>query len=177
MARVTRFIKRHRVLAAGAALAGIATAAFVVAYFEPQALLIDDEVDEALPMAAAPRQGETAAARAERPETVSESEFRGLDHDATGQALIVESGGRRYLRFEDLEVENGPDLKVYLSEAASTGEGDQFVDEGYVSLGDLKGNIGNQNYELGDDIDLARFRSAVIWCERFGVGFAVAPIA
>jgi len=90
-------------------------------------------------------------------------------------ALLIEVEGRRYVRFEDLHVDNGPDLKVYLSpEPASSEEG--AFDDRIVSLGDLKGNIGDQNYEIPANVDLDRFRSAVVWCERFGVGFAVAPI-
>jgi hypothetical protein len=72
-------------------------------------------------------------------------------------------------------VDNGPDLKVYLSPEPSSAEEGAF-DDGSVSLGDLKGNIGDQNYEIPRGVDLERFRSAVVWCERFGVGFAVAPL-
>jgi hypothetical protein len=101
--------------------------------------------------------------------------FRGLAYDASGTALLIDVEGKRYLRFEDLEVDNGPDLKVHLSpEPASSEEG--AFDDRIVSLGDLKGNIGDQNYEIPASVDLDSFRSAVVWCERFGVGFAVAPL-
>ena len=90
-------------------------------------------------------------------------------------ALLIEVDGKRYLRFEDLEVDNGPDLKVYLSpEPASSEEGS--FDDGILSLGDLEGNVGDQNYELPPSVDPECYRSAVVWCERFGVGFAVAPL-
>jgi hypothetical protein len=48
--------------------------------------------------------------------------------------------------------------------------------ERFVSLGKLKGNIGSQNYELPDDLNLSRFKSAVVWCKRFAVGFGVAGL-
>lgn len=44
------------------------------------------------------------------------------------------------------------------------------------SLGNLKGNIGNQNYAVPAAIDLEKYQSAMIWCQRFSVGFGVAPI-
>ena len=43
-------------------------------------------------------------------------------------------------------------------------------------LGSIKGNLGNQNYELGPDVELEKFKSVVIWCKRFGVNFAVAQL-
>jgi hypothetical protein len=83
--------------------------------------------------------------------------------------------GQRYLRLEDLDAENGPDLKVYLSAAPADGDVDAHDDD-YVNLGNLKGNIGSSNYEIPDDVDLERYRTAVIWCERFSVGFGVATL-
>jgi len=45
-----------------------------------------------------------------------------------------------------------------------------------LHLGELKGNIGDQNYTIGADVDLSRYRSVVIWCERFSVAFGAAAI-
>jgi hypothetical protein len=146
---------------------------FVLLYFEPQALFVDDKGDEALPTATAQQSGTDS--RAGAPQRLARGPFRGLAHDASGTAVLIEAGGTRYLRFEDLDVSNGPDLKVYLSPAPSSSEEGAF-DDRIVNLGDLKGNIGNQNYEIPADVDLDRIRSAVVWCERFGVGFAVAPL-
>jgi hypothetical protein len=47
---------------------------------------------------------------------------------------------------------------------------------GFVSLGPLKGNIGDQNYTVPADVDLSRYRAATIWCQRFGVNFGTAPL-
>jgi hypothetical protein len=171
--RMPGIVTRHPLGAAALALAGVATVVFVLLFFEPQALFIDDKVNEALPTATA-QQRDTSEGVPE-PQEFARGSFRGLAHDASGTALLIDVEGKRYLRFEDLEVDNGPDLKVHLSpEPASSEEG--AFDDRIVSLGDLKGNIGDQNYEIPANVDLDPFRSAVVWCERFGVGFAVAPL-
>ena len=48
---------------------------------------------------------------------------------------------------------------------------------GYVEVGKLKGNVGDQNYDVPDDVDLAKYRAVTIWCNRFGVNFGTAPLA
>jgi hypothetical protein len=45
-----------------------------------------------------------------------------------------------------------------------------------VDLGSLKGNIGDQNYELPLNADLAKYRAVTIWCKRFSVNFGTAPL-
>jgi hypothetical protein len=171
--RMPGIVTRHPLGAAALALAGVATVVFVLLFFEPQALFIDDKVNEALPTATAQQHKTSGGVR--EPEVLRRGRFRGLAHDASGTALLIDVEGKRYLRFEDLEVDNGPDLKVYLSPEPGSSEEGAF-DDRIVSLGDLKGNIGDQNYEVPASVDLDRFRSAVVWCERFGVGFAVAPL-
>lgn len=168
-------IRRHRWLP-WVALAVVLLAAFVLWFFEPQALFLDDKVSEA-----APGIDSAPASRAEGGDesgrgVLSEAEFRPLGHDARGTALVIEADdGKTYVRFEDFEVENGPDLKVYLSRAAADGpEGELVVD--FMDLGGLKGNIGDQNYVVPDSVDLADYQSVVVWCRRFSVGFAVAPV-
>jgi hypothetical protein len=81
----------------------------------------------------------------------------------------------RILRFQDLDTSNGPDLHVYLSELPATDDWRAYGVR-YLDLGKLKGNIGSQNYALPEGLDLSRFRSAVVWCERFAVGFGVAGL-
>lgn len=147
-----------------AALAAAALGAFVLAYFEPQKLVIDDRVSEAAP--AAP-----ASVR-----TLSTAAFRSYEHRTSGRARVIAlPGGRRYVRFEDFETSNGPALKVYLSATPATGPGDAF-DDRYVDLGDLKGNIGAQNYAVPRGVRLADYRSVVVWCARFHVPFAAAAL-
>ena len=49
-------------------------------------------------------------------------------------------------------------------------------DDAYVDLGGLKGNIGDQNYEIPADVDLSQYQSVVIWCDRFNVAFGAADL-
>lgn len=70
---------------------------------------------------------------------------------------------------ENFEVTNGPDLYVYLVE-----EG-QETKKG-ISLGELKGNIGNQNYEIPGDHSASSGMQIVIWCKQFNVDFGRAEI-
>jgi hypothetical protein len=151
---------RRRNVLIGLAFVAAALGAFVLLYFEPQKLFIDDEVHEAAP-----------AAR-----TLSTASFRSYEHASAGRARVLAlSDGRRYVRFEDFHTSNGPALKVYLSAAPAGGPGDAF-DDRYLNLGDLKGNIGEQNYAIPRAVDLSRYRSVVVWCARFHVPFAAAPL-
>lgn len=104
--------------------------------------------------------------------TLAQGEFVDRAHGTTGVAKVITDGERTFLRFEGFETSNGPDLNVYLSTAGPDGSPDDFVD-----LGDLKGNVGDQNYEIGEQIDLDRYSTVFIWCVRFGVTFGAAPLA
>lgn len=101
--------------------------------------------------------------------TTFDGDFSSLNnYSVTGDAFVLSNGtDQRFLRFENFESSNGPDLKVYLRAA----NGD------FVSLGDLSGNIGDQNYEIPADVDLTEFSRVEIWCERFSRGFGAAELA
>lgn len=91
-------------------------------------------------------------------------------YDVVGQAVVLGNGtGQRFLRFEDFESSNGPDLNVYLFNPSDPND--------FIDLGDLSGNIGEQNYEIAADVDLERYSEVSIWCVRFGVGFGSADLA
>jgi hypothetical protein len=182
--RLRSAVAAHPVLLGSILLALGGLAAFVLAYFEPQKLFIDDRVNEPLPtLAATPSgEGDGNAERGRRPsppdriEVVASGSFQSYEHSTSGRARVLRlADGSRYLRFEGFETSNGPDLHVYLSAAPAGGEGDAFDDE-YVELGELKGNIGPQNYPIAADVRLGDYRSAVVWCKRFSVAFAAAPL-
>jgi hypothetical protein len=193
---IRSIVWRHPGLTAVAVFLVVAGAVFAFVWFEPHKLFIDDRVDEALPTLPSdpvaqvtstttePVEAATEAPGAETPadvqvgpEILARGSFRPLEHGASGEALIVRlADGSRYLRLEDLNVSNGPDLRVYLSVLPASDDWYVYDDDEYVDLGDLKGNIGSQNYRLPEDLDLSRFKSAVVWCRRFSVGFAVAPL-
>ncbi|MEM7287987.1 MAG: DM13 domain-containing protein [Actinomycetota bacterium] len=125
-----------------------------------------DEVDEESAMA----DGEIEIV------TLAEGQFIDRSHPAVGTALVLNDGtDQRFLRFEDFATDNGPDLNVYLTTADADAPAGDFDDE-FIDLGDLKGNIGSQNYEIPPDVDLERFDTVVIWCVRFGVAFGAADL-
>lgn len=164
--RARASVRRHRAMSAAIAIIILAMSIFVLTYFEPQKLFLDDRVSEAMPSA-------TADAA---PATVGGGAFRGLSHDAEGDAKILDLGnGRRVLRFEHFSVQNGPDLFVYLS-SVSGDAAERAYPGTFLDLGEIKGNIGDQNYEIPVGIDLSDYRSVVIWCKRFSTPFAAAPI-
>ena len=92
-------------------------------------------------------------------------------HKGSGIARITEVNGTRYLQLENFEVTNGPDLYVYLSESKTPGGTLESLDK-YFSLGPLKGNAGNQIYEIPKPFQ--GYHTAVIWCQKFGVLFSYA---
>jgi hypothetical protein len=168
---VIRFVSRHRKLVAGLAIVALAALVFVLAYFQPQKLFINKTVNEAAPSAPAP-----AASGASTPTTLGGS-FRSFEHPTNGRAVVLDSGGRQVLRFENFRTSNGPDVVVYLSAAAPRSVGDAAVVRDFVDLGSLKGNIGDQNYTIPSGTDLARYSNVVVWCRRFKVAFGAAKLS
>jgi hypothetical protein len=71
---------------------------------------------------------------------------------------------------------NGPDVRVYLVASPDAKDNETVTKAGFVELGKLKGNEGNQNYDVPEDLDLSKYRAVTIWCRRFSVNFATAPL-
>ncbi len=147
---------------------GVVVAAVVGwALFRPELLFINKTVNESLP----------GSNGANDQEILASGTFYGIAHDTKGLAAIYQfPNGKRILRFTDFETSNGPDLRVFLAVAADAND-NETVKAGYFSLGRIKGNKGDQNYELPDDLDLSKYHSVVIWCDRFSVNFGTAPLA
>jgi hypothetical protein len=181
-------LKRHPRRTIAAAVAVVVVAGVALYWFAPWNLFVDKRVDEALPGAARPAAGaddvegevtgaDPGAPNAEELVTLAEGAFASLEHETSGTALVVElPDGTRYLRLEGLETSNGPDLRVYLSSVPPSDDWYVYDDDAFVDLGGLKGNLGSSNYVIPAGTDLSGFRSAVIWCRRFSVGFGVAPL-
>jgi hypothetical protein len=157
------------------------------ALFQPWRLFLDVEVREADPFASAAPSAEVPDADvggtepggsgADDPRVLATGRFLSLAHPAEGTVRLgTDVDGRPVLFLADLQTDNGPDLKLYLSrEVATEGDGELGADP--LLLGDLKGNVGDQVYDVpGDAAELGSYRSVVIWCERFAVGFGVAPL-
>ena len=98
-------------------------------------------------------------------------------YTVTGGATIYElEDGSRTLRLEDFESTNGPSLFVYLTSAdAEAPHAD--LDADFIDLGELRGNVGNQNYDVPADIDLDVYDTVVIWCRPFTVAFGAADLS
>jgi len=108
---------------------------------------------------------------------LAQGEFYNLAHEGQGTATIYElADGSRVLRFENFKVLNGPELHVWLVPVDPVPDTVGVEIDGYFDLGPLKGNIGDQNYDLPADLDLSDFNSAVIWCRPFRVPFNAAPL-
>lgn len=98
-------------------------------------------------------------------------------HRAEGSASIYGlSDSRRILRLENFRSTNGPNLYVYLSGDPSPRNSAQLHENGDFEVGRLKGNIGNQNYELPASVDVSKFKSVVIYCKQFHVVFGSAEL-
>ncbi|MGP1395571.1 MAG: DM13 domain-containing protein [Inquilinaceae bacterium] len=99
-------------------------------------------------------------------------------HSGTGTATLFRvAESVHVLRLTDFEVTNGPDLEVWLSAHPGPQSSADVRDNDWVSLGPLKGNIGDQNYDIPADVDIDRYQSVVIWCEQFSVLFSPAALA
>jgi hypothetical protein len=152
----------------------IALPVFVVGFLAGNAfwylfspLWIDNIVSEALPeelMVSVVRQGS----------------FQDADraHQGEGNALLLQTAtGAHLMRFTEFEVTNGPDLEVWLvADEAPLSSGAVLASD-WVSLGQLKGNIGDQTYTIPADVDVSQYGSVVIWCEQFSVLFSLATLA
>ena len=107
-------------------------------------------------------------------------EFRDGDsfHKGSGDVSLYRLvNGDAVLRFEDLDVTNGPDLHVLVSTHPDPMTKGELQDAGYSTLGQLKGNRGDQNYELPSSVDPGSIGSVIIYCMPFHVIFSVAPLA
>lgn len=87
-------------------------------------------------------------------------------HEVSGSLKVIELDGKTYLRFEDFETINGPNLHVWLSKDKSP-SGDNYID-----LGPLKGTKGSFEYELPEGTDLSEYRYVLVWCVPFRVLFS-----
>jgi hypothetical protein len=159
----------------------LAVAVVGLALFEPWKLWVDDTVDEALPAAVAANPGGVSAPAPDRPVVLAGGTFISHEHTTTGTAHILHyPDGSRILRLDDLNTSNGPALRVWLTDApvqSGTAGWRVFDDSNHLDLGELKGNIGSQNYSFPPEVDLADYRSVSIWCARFHVSFGAAELA
>ena len=136
--------------------------------FRPEKLFINQKVNEAAPMALS-----------SEPEALYTGKLEGKSHQTSGRATVYKStDGKEYLRLSDFTTSNGPDVHVLLVRAEDLALGGEIVkgELDGVELGALKGNQGDQNYDLPASVDLNKYQAVAIYCERFHAIFGVARL-
>lgn len=187
----------------GTLILAVAIPAGIFAWWLGSPLFIDKEVNEEFPFAAraiipegmSMAQADAEMATAAGAESMADEpmdagmaeavalkqgEFTDIDrlHQGSGTATIYQlPDGSHVLRFEGLDVTNGPDLRVLLARHDNPRSRDALDEGGYIELDRLKGNLGNQNYVIPADVDISEFNSVVIYCQPFHVVFSTAPLS
>ncbi len=159
------WLSRHKLILG---LIGIPVLAGAWWAFRPEKLFVNQRVNEAAPSAAD-----------SEPQPVYTGKLEGKIHQTSGRATIYKSAdGKRYLRLSDFATSNGPDVHVLLVRAEGKALEQEIVkgDLDRVELGSLKGNQGDQNYDLPATVDLNKYQAVVIYCQRFHAIFGVARL-
>jgi Electron transfer DM13 len=153
--------------------AALIVAAIAWYAFRPELLFVDKSVSESFP---APTVVANTADAMASPKPLAEGIFKAYAHETQGEARIYEVNGKRVLRLTNFKTSNGPDVRVYLVAAADAKDAATVTNAGFVDLGSMKGNVGDQNYDVPDTVDLKKYQAVTIWCARFNVNFATAPL-
>ena len=136
--------------------------------FRPEKLWINQKVSEQAPFSSS-----------SDPQPLYTGRLEGKAHQTSGRATIYKaSDGTHYLRLTDFTTSNGPDVHVLLVRNDDSGLTEEIV-KGHldsVELGSLKGNQGDQNYDLPASVDLTKYNAVTIYCERFHAVFGVARL-
>jgi hypothetical protein len=151
--------------------AGLAVAALAWYAFRPELLFIDKSVSETFPAVSA-----SADSGPSSPRQLAAGQFKGYAHETQGNAGIYQVNGKRVLRLTNFKTSNGPDVHVYLVAAPDAMDDATVKNAAFIDLGSMKGNMGDQNYDVPADADLDKYRAVTIWCARFNVNFGTAPL-
>lgn len=136
-------------------------------WFRPERLVINRRVDEGFPT------GHDSSAQ-----IVESGAFHSGTHPTAGTATIYRiENGSRILRFTNFKTSNGPDVHIYMVAAEDAKDSASVQHAAFIDLGLIKGNIGDQNYTLSSDVDLAKYQTVSVWCKRFSKNFGAAPLA
>ena len=111
--------------------------------------------------------------------TLETGTFHGKVHQTSGRATIFqEPDGKLVLRLTNFKTSNGPDVHVIFIAAKDADDDANFLKSNVerVELGKLKGNEGDQNYQIPAGTDLSKFQTVSIYCERFNANFGAAPL-
>ena len=99
-------------------------------------------------------------------------EFQKIDYNVEGGFKVYNQNGKKVLRIENLDIANGPDVYLVLSNKKPS-----FGNKDYQIVDKLKANKGNFNVELKPDIDFSKYKYLLIHCKAFSHTFAGAEIA
>lgn len=149
------------------AIVVVVVALFIAWYaFRPERLYVNRQVNEVLP-----------ATQGSPSQDLESGTFYGIMHPTAGTATIYRMGdGSHILRLTHFKTSNGPDVHIYMVAAGDARDNASVERAGFIDLGVMKGNIGDQNYALGPEVDLSKYRAVSVWCKRFSVNFGVAPL-
>ena len=161
-------------------LALVLVAASAFGWWTISPLFVTTTLHEDLPIRATASAAPTAAATTAPsaapagPKILSMGQLQRVDdlHRGTGPVSLVELDGKTYLRFDDVAIQNGPDLHVYLAR----GMGGAYDGSRDLYLGALKATNGSFNYELPAGTSLTDYKSVVVWCRAFTVLFTWADL-
>ncbi len=115
----------------------------------------------------------------EKAQPLATGNFHGKVHNTSGRATIYrEADGHLVLRLTNFKTSNGPDVHVVLIAAKDAADDANFLKSSTerIELGRLKGNEGDQNYDIPAGTDLQKFQTVSIYCERFNANFGAAPL-
>ncbi|MFJ6028800.1 DM13 domain-containing protein [Pseudarthrobacter sp. NPDC092424] len=175
---------RRRVVILAAVLAAVIAVAAGLYLFQPWRIFTSSTVVEDVPAVATPAAKSAAPsapiATPAVPRELATGRLISHEHASSGTVKVLQlPDGSRILRLEGLDTSDGPDLRVWLSDAPVV-EGVAgwyvFDDGAYLDLGALKANKGNQNYPIPAGAVLDDYSSVSIWCARFAVSFAAAEL-
>ncbi|MFJ5861820.1 DM13 domain-containing protein [Pseudarthrobacter sp. NPDC092439] len=175
---------RRRVVILAAVLAAVIAVAAGLYLFQPWRIFTSSTVVEDVPAVATPAAKSAApsapTATPAVPRELATGRLISHEHASSGTVKVLQlPDGSRILRLEGLDTSDGPDLRVWLSDAPVV-EGVAgwyvFDDGAYLDLGALKANKGNQNYPIPAGAVLDDYSSVSIWCARFAVSFAAADL-
>jgi hypothetical protein len=107
--------------------------------------------------------------------TLAKGEFMSDAHETKGTAEIVEKDGQKYVRLTGFMTSNGPDVRILLVKGDAT-TSEAIKEAGWIDLGALKGNVGDQNYLIPGETMLDEYKTVSVWCRRFGVNFGSASL-
>lgn len=137
------------------------------AVFRPELLFVNKKASDPFPGAARGK-GESVA--------VATGRFHGVAHKSAGDASIFRlPGGGSVLRLTHFQTSSGPDVRLYLIKAADATD-NSSVTRGFIEVAKLKANEGDQNYSLPASLNIGEYHAVTVWCKRFEVNFATAPL-